>query len=135
MKTFQQFCEDVYQLNEVAATASLQNPIQRGVSALSRSPIINNPVTKFVAGPILGLANRAYNLDKSGKRSLGPLERTTSALTAITPPGASNALGLTSAAMEMTPGFRKFDKQVIPQHSKAYKANPVGYTQMLGRSF
>jgi hypothetical protein len=137
MKTFQQFCEDAYQLTEVAATATVQNPLQRGLSALGRSPIINNPVTRTaanIAGPVLGVANRVYNIDKAGKRSLGPLERTTSALVGVTPPGPSQALGLASWAME-NPAFRKFDKQVIPQHSKAYKANPQGYAQMLGRSF
>ena len=138
MKTFQQFCGDAYQLNEVAATATIQKPIQRGLSALTRSPIINNPVTRTaanIAGPVLGVANRLYNLDKAGKKSLGPLERTTAALTAITPPGISNALGYASLGAETIPGFRKFDKQVIPQHTKAYKANPQGYAQMLGKSF
>ena len=134
MKTFQQFCEQAYQLDEVAVTATAQNPIQRGVSALGRSPIVNNPVTRTIAGPVLGVANRLYNIDKAGKRSLGPLERTTSALPGVTPPGPSQALGLASWAME-NPAFRKFDKQVIPQHTKAYKANPQAYTQMLGRSF
>jgi len=138
MKTFKQFCEDVYRLNEVAATATVQKPIQRGLSALTRSPIINNPVTRTaanIAGPVLGVANRLYNLDKAGKKSLGPLERTTAVLSGVTPPGMSNALGYASAGMEVSPEFRKFDKQVIPQHTKAYKANPQGYAQMLGRSF
>lgn len=36
MKTFQQFCEDVYQLNEGATTAAAINPIQRGLSAIAR---------------------------------------------------------------------------------------------------
>jgi hypothetical protein len=138
MKTFQQFCEDAYQLTEVAATATAPNPLKRGLSALGRSPIINNPVTRAaanIAGPVLGVANRLYNLDKAGKKSLGPLERTTAALSAVTPPGISNALGYASLGAEMIPGFRKFDKQVIPQHTKAYKANPQGYAQMLGRSF
>lgn len=138
MKTFQQFCEDAYQLNEVSSTATVRNPIQRGLSTLSKSPIINNPVTRTavkIAGPVLGFTNRLYNADKSRNSNLGPLERTVSALAAVTPPGPSNLLSYGSAGMEMIPGLRKFDKTIIPAHEKAYKANPQGYIQMLGRSF
>ena len=116
MKTFKQFCSEAYQIDEVAITASPQNPLQRirqGTAALSKSPLVNNPITRTignVAGPVLGIANRAYNLDKAGKTSLGPLERTTATLSGVTPPGASHALGLASWAMEK-PKFRKFDTQ------------------------
>jgi len=116
MKTFKQFCVEAYQLDEVTATLNSQGPLQRirqGAAALSRSPLVNNPVTRTigsVSGPVLGLANRAYNLDKAGKTSLGPLERTTATLSGVTPPGASHALGLASWAME-NPKFRKFDTQ------------------------
>ena len=127
MKTFQQFCEDAYQLNEGATTAAAINPIQRGLSAIGR-PLARAFVPAYTAYDVY------RNFDKAGKRSLGPIERSVAAAAAVPGPHRP-AASLVSYGMETIPGARKFDKQVIPQHSKAYKANPQAYTQMLGRSF
>ena len=145
MKTFQQFCEQSYQLTEVTATANTQNPlvrIQRSVSSAVR-PITSNPLVRKAASAALGAANVYYNrvqgLEKltTDSRRVGPIERALGGISAASmfAPGVSQASGFAHNIIGSSPTLQKVDRRIGKEHEKAYKANPQAYTQMLGRSF
>ena len=124
MKTFKEFYQEAYQLNELDFKSTLQ--------AAGRSPLINNPVTRTVMRAV-GPVARGLGAMKAVAPGTGPIGRAYGTAVAVTPPGVSNVLQW--ADPTDIPAVKKADKQITTQHTKAYKANPTGYTQMLGRSF
>jgi len=145
MKTFQQFCEQAYNLNEVAATATSQNPlagIQRKVSSAIK-PIISNPIVKPIVKGAVGALNVYYNRALGAEKlttdspRVGPIERGLGGISAASmfAPGVSQTAGFAHNVIGSSPTLQKVDRKIGKEHEKAYKANPRGYTQMLGRSF
>ena len=137
MKTFQQFCIEAYQLNEVdlkSVTSKLSNnPI---VSRIANNPIVRN-VSRVAGGAANAYYNRVYGLEKATgtNPNLGTIEKTLGGISAVSPPGLSQAAGLGHYAFDLFPQLRKVDRRIGKEHEKAYKTNPQAYTQMLGRSF
>ena len=124
MKTFKQFYSEAYNLQEIDFKGAL--------TAASKSPLINNPITRTL-GRAVGPVARGLGAMKAVAPESGPIGRAYGAAVAVTPPGVSNALQFVDPTDN--PTVKKVDKQITAQHTKAYKANPTGYTQMLGRSF
>jgi len=134
MKTFNQFCSEAYQLNEFQIGNPLNNPMVKKVT--------QNPLVKTTGRVVGGALNIHYNrlkgLDKLTQTidpNVGPIERGLGAASAITPPGVSQATGIAHNVIGSVPTLQKVDRRIGKEHAKAYKANPQGYTQMLGRSF
>jgi hypothetical protein len=73
MKTFQDFCEDAYQLNEFRIGNPLNNPLLKQVT--------QNPLVK--RGVNLGI--RAFGFDTATNRSLDPATRLSGAISVVKP--------------------------------------------------
>jgi hypothetical protein len=145
MKTFQQFCEDAYQLTEVAATATSQNPlakIQRSVSSAIK-PVTSNPIVRGATRALGGALNIGFNRVLGAEKlttdspRVGPIERGLGGISAASmfAPGVSQTAGFAHNVIGSSPTLQKVDRKIGKEHEKAYKANPQAYTQMLGRSF
>ena len=68
---------------------------------------------------------------------VGPIERGLGGISAASmfAPGVSQTAGAAHNIIGSSPTLQKVDRKIGKEHEKAYKANPQGYTQMLGRSF
>ena len=133
MKTFKQFYQEAYQLDEFKIGNPLNNPL---VKKVTQNPVVRT--TSRVLGGALNIAlNRVSGAEKAttDDPNIGPIERGLGAASAITPPGVSQAAGFGHNIIGSSKTLRKVDRAVGKEHEKAYKANPQGYTQMLGRSF
>lgn len=148
MKTFNEFCEDAYQLDEFVNPKDIKSTLSKVKSAVTNNPItrtasrvVSNPIVRTggrVVGGALNVAfNRALGAEKAttDDPNIGPIEKGLGASSAITPPGVSQATGIAHNVIGSVPTLQKVDRRIGKEHEKAYKANPQAYTQMLGRSF
>ena len=83
--------------------------------------------------------NRVLGVEKLTTDSprVGPIERGLGGISAASmfAPGVSQTAGAAHNIIGSSPTLQKVDRKIGKEHEKAYKANPQGYTQMLGRSF
>lgn len=149
MKTFKQFYAEAYQLDEFVNSKDIKSTLSKVKSAVTNNPVTriaskvaSNPIVRTggrVVGGALNIGfNRAAGLDKLTQTNdprIGPIERGLGGISAASPPGMSQATGLAHNIIGSSPQLQKIDRRVGKEHEKAYKANPTGYTQMLGRSF
>jgi len=129
MKTFQQFCDQVYQLDEFIDTKKVLKPITQTVKNITQSP-----AGRF-AGRAIQIASRGEGVAGVVSPRTGPLEKLTAGVQAVAPPGVSDvAAALRYTAMQSKP-FKKVDTAMQRHHKNAYKLNPQGYAQMASGSF
>jgi len=149
MKTFKQFYAEAYQLDEFVNPKDIKSTLSKVKSAVTNNPITrtatriaSNPIVR-TGGRIVGAGlnlhyNRGMGLDKATQSNdprIGPIERTLGGISAVSPPGMSQATGIAHNIIGLSPTLQRVDRRIGKEHEKAYKANPAGYTQMLGRSF
>lgn len=129
MKTFQQFCEQAYQLDEFIDTKKVLKPIIQTVKNITQSP------TGRFARRAIQIASRGEGVAGVVSPRTGPLEKLAAGVQAVAPPGVSDAAAsLRYTAMQSKP-FKKVDTAMQRYHKNAYKLNPQGYVQMATGSF
>jgi len=125
MKTFQQFCEDSYQLNEFIDNKNIKQTVKN---------IAQSPVGRFTSRA-LRLVSRGEGVLGVTDPKTGPLERLTAGVQAVAPPGISDAAAALRYTLMQSKPFKEVDTKVQRHHTNAYKLNPSGYAKAAAGSF
>jgi hypothetical protein len=121
MKTFQEFCEDTYQLNEFRVGNPLNNPLVKKVT--------QNPVVKKVAGGALRADSAATAINP--KETL--MNRVTGALGAVKP-FSPVTIGVGLGSQVLAPAAINLAKQREQARQKRlYSLVPSGKTDVSGK--
>ena len=135
MKTFKQFYQEAYQLDEFKIGNPLNNPL---VKKVTQNPLVKT-TSRVVGGALNFGFNRVLGAEKltTDDPKIGPIERGLGGISAMSmfAPGVSQTAGAAHNVIGSVPALQKVDRRIGKEHAKAYKANPQAYTQMLGRSF